>query len=390
MSTAITQSNNRLKVQELMDKVSDKRLSQEDRMTTVGQVLALCAPKMMAVLPKHVTPDRMIRVAMNCIRKTPRLLECDPASLFSAITEAAQYGWELGGILGHAYLVPYGKECTLVPGYKGLLDLGRRSGQISTYAMEVVRDGDQFSYGLGDDPFINHTPNDKDKDRHNKEVTHVYAVVRLRDGGVQRSVWTTAQIDGHKERYSQAWRWAENGDPKRGGGKKDSAWHTDWVPMAKKTVVKEMFGRGLIPVSAEYRELVDRAVKHEDQPTIDFAELMAIDSVSQPRIEESKSELQPTTDNEIPATESDSGPLSDLDPWEKFCIEFNEAPDGVLPHRNVHKKWFGPNTEVQWTAEQIVKADKMLADYDIGAHANRGSKSNTAKGASQKNLTGVQ
>lgn len=263
-------------VNDMIAKVSDKRLSFGQRINTVADVMKAMASRMMAALPKHITADRMIRVSINCIRKNPKLLDCDPASLFGAITEAATYGWELGGVLGHGYLVPYKRECVLIPGYKGMIDLCRRSGQISTISMEVVHEGDRFDYSLGDDPHINHRPNDRDPKRHEKPIIYVYAVVKLRDGGVQRSVWSSDMIDAHKAQYSQAWRFADSGPRDKGGGKKDSTWHTNWAVMAKKTVIRDMINRGLIPVSAEYRDTVQRGVQHDDDgglglDTIDIA-----------------------------------------------------------------------------------------------------------------------
>ena len=251
-------------VQQLLERVGDKRLSFDARLTAVGDVMKATAAKIMMALPKHITPDRMWRVTVNCIRKNPKLMDCNYPSLFGAITEAATYGWELGGVLGHAYLVPYGNEVVLIPGYKGLVDLCRRSGQISTISCETVHQGDEFRYSLGDDPHIHHKPNDTDPKRDSRPITHVYLVVRLRDGGIQRSVWSQQKIDAHKEQYSQSWRRAE-------AGKKDSFWHTAWPSAAKKTVIRDMIQRGLLPVSAEYREVVDRGLKHDDDGgSIDF------------------------------------------------------------------------------------------------------------------------
>src|SRR4051812_31480222 len=112
-SSAIATMPPKQDVQTLLAKVGDRNLSTGQRINCVGDVMKAMSSKMMAALPKHVTADRMIRVAINCIRKTPKLLDCDPASLFGAITEAATYGWELGGVLGHAYLVPFRRECQL-------------------------------------------------------------------------------------------------------------------------------------------------------------------------------------------------------------------------------------------------------------------------------------
>lgn len=264
-------------VGKLIAKVSDKTLPLGARINSVGDVMKAMQRQMMAALPKHLSADRMIRVALNCIRKNPKLLDCEPASLFGCITEASTYGWELGGVLGHAYLVPFRRECTLVPGYKGLIELCRRSSQISTISCEVVHEGDEFRYSLGDDPHIHHKPNDRDPKRDSKPITHIYAVVRLRDGGVQRSVWSREKIESHKEQYSKGWDWAENGDKSKGGGKKDSPWHTAWPVMAKKTVLRDMVNRGMLPVSPEYRDMVERT-EGEDMAGM---EIDAIDIVPQ-------------------------------------------------------------------------------------------------------------
>jgi recombination protein RecT len=289
-SSAISTMPQKQDVQTLLARVGDRSLSTGQRINCVGDVMKAMSSKMMAALPKHVTPDRMIRVAINCIRKTPKLLDCDPASLFGAITEAATYGWELGGVLGHAYLVPFRRECTLIPGYKGLIDLCRRSGQISTVSLEVVHDGDMFDYSIGDTPHITHKPDDRNPKRHLKPITHAYAVVRLRDGGIQRGVWSREQIEAHKEQYSKGWQWAESGDKSKGGGKKDSPWHTAWPTMAKKTVIRDMIQRGLVPLSAEYRDLINRGVEYDDAGGLD------IDSI----------DIIPTGRDEIEAIEGET------------------------------------------------------------------------------------
>lgn len=248
---------------QLISRIKDRSLGVSSRLRSVGEFLTLNKGTMLTALPKHITPDRLIRVALNCIRKTPKLLDCTPESLFGAIIEASALGLEPNGVLGHAYLVPYRTECTLIPGYKGLIDLCRRSSTISTLTAECVHAGDKFAYQLGDDPYIRHIPNDEDVKRHEKPVTHVYVVIGLRDGGVQRKVWSRAKVDAHKEQYSQGWRWAEKGDKSKGGGKKDSPWHTNWQAMAKKTLIRDMVNRGEVPVSVEIQNLAMREELYE-------------------------------------------------------------------------------------------------------------------------------
>lgn len=217
-------------------------------------VLLAHADKVFAAMPANLTQERFIAICVRCFRQTPKLANCDPLSIIDAVSQAATLGLEPDGVLGHAYLIPYGKECVLVPGYKGLVDLARRSRNVSTITMETVHKGDIFQHCLGTDAGIKHLPSE-DADRHKNPVTHIYVVAKLRDGGVQFKVWTQAKIDAHKAKYSKAWQWAESGDRARGGGKKDSTWHEHREIMGKKTVLKDMINRGEIPVSAEVQRL---------------------------------------------------------------------------------------------------------------------------------------
>lgn len=220
-------------------------VQQKKKLDTMKGYILAKKDELFQALPKHVTPDRMLSVVMDNIRKNPDLLDCTPVSVLQCIADCSVLGLQPNSVLGHAYLVPFNnrkegiKECQLIVGYKGLIDLARRSGTVSTVVMEVVYEGDEFDYGLGDDSYIHHHPSD-DIDREEKPITHVYAVVKLRDGGVQRKVWTKAKIDKHAKRYSKAY-----------GKGYDSPWSTDYATMAKKTVIRDMINRGEVPVSAE-------------------------------------------------------------------------------------------------------------------------------------------
>ena len=83
-------------------------------------------------LPKHLNADRIVRVAMTSVQRTPELLKCDPISLVAAVIQSSQLGLEPDGILGHAYLIPFNNtkkgrmEVQFIPGYKGLIDLAIR------------------------------------------------------------------------------------------------------------------------------------------------------------------------------------------------------------------------------------------------------------------------
>lgn len=138
-------------------------------------------------LPRHMTAERMVRVAMTAVQRQPKLMECTPLSVVGAVVEASQLGLEPDGILGQAYLVPYFNnktkafEAQLQPGYRGLIALARRSGEISTLYAELVYEADKFKIAKGDSPSLRHEPNYDAADR--GKIRGAYAVVIYKDGG---------------------------------------------------------------------------------------------------------------------------------------------------------------------------------------------------------------
>lgn len=148
------------------------------------------------VLPKHLTPERFVRLAVSAVRTNPDLAKCTAASFMSCLLQCAQMGLEPNTPLDMAYLIPrkngkrsadesrrLGKtvtvmDCTLQTGYKGYLQLARNANvYIVAYA---VRDGDVFEYELGLNPSLKHVPS-KDANRHTKPFTHAYAVAKSPD-----------------------------------------------------------------------------------------------------------------------------------------------------------------------------------------------------------------
>lgn len=149
-------------------------------------------------LPKHLSAERMARIALTSFRRNPKLGQCDPKSVFAAVVMAAQLGWEVG-IGGQAYLVPYGRECQLVPGWLGLTDLVFRAGKAAVWT-GAVYEGDEFDYGLGDSPFLNHRPSDTSTDR----LLAVYAIGRTKDSNWPVvEVWPLAKVIAHRDRYNK-------------------------------------------------------------------------------------------------------------------------------------------------------------------------------------------
>jgi recombination protein RecT len=116
------------------------------------------------VLPKHLTPDRLLRVTMTAIQQNPKLLDCTPTSLAGAVLTAAELGLEINHRIGLAYLVPYWHskkkvfEAQLIPGYRGLINLARRSGKVTKVSAQVVYENDEFDIAFGLSEKLEHKP----------------------------------------------------------------------------------------------------------------------------------------------------------------------------------------------------------------------------------------
>lgn len=136
------------------------------------------APQMAEVVPRHLSAEKLLKVALGSIKKDSKLLECSVSSLLSCVMEASKLGLSIGGILGEAHLVPFKGEATLMVGYRGFVSLMRRGGDISTVRAVVVRKKDKFRYVEGLQPSIEHEPS-LDEDR--GDLTHVYAVAKWKD-----------------------------------------------------------------------------------------------------------------------------------------------------------------------------------------------------------------
>lgn len=196
---------------------------------SLAQAIEKMKPEIARALPKHLDPDRVARIATTVMRRTPKLADCTQDSFLGALMTCAQLGLEPGP-LGHAYLVPYKQECTFIVGYRGMIELARRSGQVKQVYAKVVRQGDEFEYSFGLEPTLTHKPaGDIDRD-----ITHAYAVLHLRDG-VEFEVMTRAEIERVRARSRAA---------------QDGPWVTDFAEMAKKTVLRRLLKTA--PMSVEY------------------------------------------------------------------------------------------------------------------------------------------
>jgi len=190
-------------------------------------------------LPKHLTPDRFIRVAVSALARTPKLKECEPVSLFGAMLTLSQLGIEPDG--RRAHLIPFENrrrgvvECQLIIDYKGLAEMAMRSGVVSYLHADVVCENDQFEENMGE--IIVHKI---DRRKPRGEVYAAYAICKFKDGTAKAEVMSSDEIEAIRKRSK-----AGNAGP----------WITDWNEMAKKTVFRRL--SKWLPLSPEFRDAVE-------------------------------------------------------------------------------------------------------------------------------------
>ncbi len=194
----------------------------KDKTQTIKDLLEKAGPSIAAVLPKHLTLERMTKVALSSVARNPALLACTPLSLVKAVMQGAELGLEVGGLLGEAYLVAYKDQVVLIPGYRGLVKLARQSGTLSSIEAHVVCERDTFELEYGLDPKLVHRPAMTGDPG---PVIAAYAIARFKDGGRQVDVMTRHEVDAIRGRSAAA---------------TSGPWVTDYAEMAKKTVVRRL------------------------------------------------------------------------------------------------------------------------------------------------------
>lgn len=193
------------------------------RRREIHGVLTKLVPQLGSLLPKHLTPERAVRVAFTALQRQPKLFECTDQSIALAVLQASELGLELN-LLGEAYMVPYGNTAQFIPGYQGLIKLARRSPEVANIVAEVVYKGDEFDYELGLTPSLKHRPKVGASHR-DEDVLCFYSIGYFTDPRIHPviKVMDREEVELVRKRS----RAATNGP-----------WVTDWQPMGLKTVAK--------------------------------------------------------------------------------------------------------------------------------------------------------
>lgn len=110
-----------------------------------------------------ITPEDFIETCIRAVKENPKLLQCDPKSLFGAVLLSAEVGLKPNTSLQHSFIIPYKGQAKFQIGYKGLIEIMYRNPRVKQITARAVFENDEFDYGYGLKPYLNHKPARKDK-----------------------------------------------------------------------------------------------------------------------------------------------------------------------------------------------------------------------------------
>ncbi len=237
-------------------------------------------------LPKHLTPERVIQLATTLVARNPEIAECTPPSIIGAVMQASILGFEPVNALGQCYFVPFrnkktGKrEIQFIVGYKGLIELARRSDQIKTIYAQAVYENDEFEFEYGLDPKLYHKPALENRG----EFTHAYAVAKFTNGGYAFEVMSKSDID--KIRASS-----------QAGSSSFSPWNNWYDEMAKKTVLRRL--SKILPMRVDIAKQVESDEKIINTDSFERGGELNLNAVESVDYEIEATETAPTSDEKV-------------------------------------------------------------------------------------------
>ena len=236
--------------------MTQQNVALRGKVDTVRAALIAMQGEFKAALPKHLTVERLMRVTMTAVQNNPKLLDCDRSSLYAAVMTAAQLGLETDGMLGQAYLVPYGKRVQFIPGYTGLLLLARNSGEISTIQTHAVHENDTFTFSYGLKETLEHIPAMGERG----EITHFYAYAIYKDGGHIFEVMSKADVNAIRDN-SDGYK-AFKADKIR-----SNPWDSHYEQMGRKTVIRRL--ANYLPLNVQKAAMIDSSADAGKSANID-------------------------------------------------------------------------------------------------------------------------
>lgn len=209
-------------------------------------------------VPKGTNADHVCLAVQTELARTPALAKCDLGSLYQAIYQIAALGLLPGGVLGLAYLIPYGSRCQLIVGYRGMVQLAVGSGGARSIRAGVVAAGDTFEWADGLQPVLRHSP--RSSAPRAEDITHSYAIAELPDGGQAWVVLTRDDLEARRKAGAS-------------GKGRSSPWDTHYHEMSKKSAVRALCK--MLPLSPD-RALRMHAADAAEAGVVDDATARAL------------------------------------------------------------------------------------------------------------------
>lgn len=298
----------------------------------LGSFLGTRMKQIKSVIASNLTPEKMARIALNELRNNDYLAKIavqNPESFVNSIVQASHLGLEIGGVLGQAYLVPYKGEIKMMAGYRGLISLARRSGEITSINAEIVYENDTFDLVLGVAPQVTHKPM---LDGPRGEPKLAYMVANFKDGGHHFEWMTMEEIMSIKARSSAVQ-----------SGKK-TPWDTDRDEMIRKTVIRR--GWKYLPMSIEMQtaQLIESANEQGKSVVID-GDAVLVQDEQEPAAEEKPTYSQADFEKNYPG-------------WKKLIDAGKKTPEQIIAT---------VSSKAPLTAEQIAAIKNTSAQSAEGS-----------------------
>lgn len=247
-----------------MSKVAQNKIGAVQQGGSVGQIspttmmqnmLKENHKKLVAVLGDNA--NSFMVSAINLYDR--ELMGADPQTVMNGLFIAAALKLPIEKNMGFAYIIPYKNNKTGVTtaqfqiGYKGLMQLALRSGQVKKLNAIEIYEG-QIKYF---NPLTEEIEFDMTAPR--TEVIGYASYMELVNGFNKIIYVSKEEMEQHAEKFSQAYRYDKNYK------KTASVWSSDFDSMAKKTVIKMMLKFAPLSADMQMVEKVDQtSVKKAD------------------------------------------------------------------------------------------------------------------------------
>ncbi len=248
--------------EDLADQVNGTLERAEGRTKT--EIIEELRPQFDLAFPDPTDAARFVRIARTTIRYSPKLLGCTDESVVGALLLCAQLGLEPGGPRQQAFIIPRWNgrlkcnEATFQLGYRGVMELARRSGEILSIEAREVHEADDFEFEYGLDEKLRHRPADGDRG----PLIGAYCLARFTNGGHYYSFVSDETIRKHHESRSH--------EPE----KKTSPWQTDRAAMYRKTAI--VAAGPYLPLSLKAMTAIAQdGTVHTEGTGVDFTEVDA-------------------------------------------------------------------------------------------------------------------